>query len=128
LHLTGTPSFVIDESTRDGINGQVLIGAQPLAAFESVMSKALEQKYAEKKTLEQKARAGQKPAGWLISLKKAAPLKHDVNAWFRWNLPFTISMVCDVYWPIPVLHETLIKEFANRRESPQSGSIGFQPG
>jgi hypothetical protein len=29
------------------------------------------------------------------------------------------------FWPIPVLHEMLIKEFANWRETTQTGSTGF---
>ena len=63
VRLTGTPSFIIGKTTSDAITGQVLIGAQPLSAFDSVIGKALEQVSAEKKTPEQKARAGRKPAG-----------------------------------------------------------------
>lgn len=63
IGLTGTPSFIIGKTASDEITGQVLIGAQPLSAFDSVINKALEQASAKKKTPEQKARAGQKPAG-----------------------------------------------------------------
>jgi hypothetical protein len=31
----------------------------------------------------------------------------------------------DQFWPVPVLHEMLIKEFANRRESILNGHPGF---
>ena len=50
VRLTGTPSFIIGKSTGDEITGQVVIGAQPMNAFDRAISKALEQKTAEKKT------------------------------------------------------------------------------
>jgi protein-disulfide isomerase len=50
VRLTGTPSFIIGKTASDAITGQVLIGAQPLSAFDSVIGKALEQASAEKKT------------------------------------------------------------------------------
>ena len=59
--LTGTPSFIIGKTASNSITGQVLIGAQPLSAFESVIGKALEQKSAEIKTPEQKTRPGRNP-------------------------------------------------------------------
>jgi len=62
VRLTGTPSFIIGKTASDEIIGQVLIGARPLSAFESAINKVLEQKPTEKKTQEQKIKAGQKPA------------------------------------------------------------------
>ena len=50
VRLTGTPSFIIGKSTGDTITGQVVIGAQPMNAFDRAISKALEQQTAEKKT------------------------------------------------------------------------------
>jgi len=35
LNIGGTPSFVIGRSTADGVDGEVFVGAQPLAAFEA---------------------------------------------------------------------------------------------
>jgi protein-disulfide isomerase len=35
----GTPSFVIGKSTPDGVEGELLVGAQPLAEFERAISK-----------------------------------------------------------------------------------------
>lgn len=40
--VTGTPSFVIGASSKDGkINGQLVVGAQPLAAFQAVIDPLL---------------------------------------------------------------------------------------
>ena len=50
VRLTGTPSFIIGKSTGDEITGQVVIGAQPMKAFDSAITKALTQQTAEKKT------------------------------------------------------------------------------
>ena len=44
VRLTGTPSFIIAKNTGDEINGQVVIGAQPMKTFDAAISKALEQK------------------------------------------------------------------------------------
>jgi protein-disulfide isomerase len=49
VRLTGTPSFIIGKSTGDKITGQVVIGAQPMKAFENAINKALQQQTAEKK-------------------------------------------------------------------------------
>jgi protein-disulfide isomerase len=35
LHIDGTPSFVIGRSTPQGVDGEVVVGAQPFAAFEA---------------------------------------------------------------------------------------------
>lgn len=58
VRLTGTPSFIIGKTARDEITGQVVIGAQPLNAFDNAISKALEQKPASKKPAAQKSPAG----------------------------------------------------------------------
>jgi protein-disulfide isomerase len=50
VRLTGTPSFIIGKTTSDVINGQVVIGAQPLNKFDAAINKALEQQPAVKKT------------------------------------------------------------------------------
>ena len=50
VRLTGTPSFIIGKSTSDVINGDVVIGAQPMNKFDAAITKALEQKPAVKKT------------------------------------------------------------------------------
>ncbi len=50
VRLTGTPSFIIGKSTGEEITGQVVIGAQPMNAFDKAISKALAQQTAEKKT------------------------------------------------------------------------------
>ena len=63
LRLTGTPSFIIGKTASDAITGQVLIGARPLSAFDSVIGKVLAQESAEIKSPEQKTKAGEKPAG-----------------------------------------------------------------
>jgi protein-disulfide isomerase len=39
--LTGTPSFIIGKTASDKITGQVIIGAQPLNAFNAAITKAL---------------------------------------------------------------------------------------
>jgi len=49
VSLTGTPSFIIGKTTSDVINGQVVIGAQPMNKFEAAINKALEQQPAAKK-------------------------------------------------------------------------------
>jgi protein-disulfide isomerase len=43
VRLTGTPSFIIGKTAPDEISGRVIVGAQPLNAFESAISQALEQ-------------------------------------------------------------------------------------
>lgn len=35
LQITGTPSFLLGKSTSDGVEGTVIVGAMPLAVFES---------------------------------------------------------------------------------------------
>jgi protein-disulfide isomerase len=35
LHIDGTPSFVIGRSTPDGVEGEIVVGAQPFAAFDA---------------------------------------------------------------------------------------------
>ena len=50
VRLTGTPSFIIGKTTSDVINGQVVIGAQPMNKFDAAINKALEQQPAAKKT------------------------------------------------------------------------------
>ena len=50
VRLTGTPSFIIGKSSGDRITGQVVIGAQPINAFDNAISKALQQQTAEKQT------------------------------------------------------------------------------
>ncbi len=50
VRLTGTPSFIIGKSTGDTITGQVVIGAQPMKAFDNAINKALAQQTAEKQT------------------------------------------------------------------------------
>jgi protein-disulfide isomerase len=59
VRLTGTPSFIIGKTASDEITGQVVIGAQPMNAFDSAISKALEQKPAQQKP----AAANKPPAG-----------------------------------------------------------------
>ena len=39
--LTGTPSFVVGKSTDDKIDGEVIIGAQPLNVFKAAIDKAV---------------------------------------------------------------------------------------
>jgi len=56
VRLTGTPSFIIGKTASDEITGQVVIGAQPLNAFDNAISKALKQQPAQ-----QKPAAAQKP-------------------------------------------------------------------
>jgi len=43
VHLTGTPSFIVGKTARTEISGRVIIGAQPLNAFETAIKAALEQ-------------------------------------------------------------------------------------
>ena len=50
VRLTGTPSFIIGKSTSDVINGDVVIGAQPMNKFDAAIGKALEQQPPAKKT------------------------------------------------------------------------------
>jgi protein-disulfide isomerase len=45
--LTGTPSFIVGKSTGDKINGQVIIGAQPLHVFKAAIDKAASEATAE---------------------------------------------------------------------------------
>ena len=42
--LTGTPSFIIGKSASEEINGQVVIGAQPMKVFDAAINKALAEK------------------------------------------------------------------------------------
>jgi protein-disulfide isomerase len=44
MRLTGTPSFIVGQTTSDEINGQVVIGAQPMKAFDAAISNALADK------------------------------------------------------------------------------------
>ena len=53
VRLTGTPSFIIGKTTSDVIDGQVVIGAQPMNVFDAAINKALAQKI----TPQQKAKA-----------------------------------------------------------------------
>ena len=39
LDINGTPSFIIGRTTAEGVAGDVLVGAQPLAAFEGKLKK-----------------------------------------------------------------------------------------
>ena len=48
--LTGTPSFIIGKSASEEINGQVVIGAQPMKVFDAAINKALAEKPLEKIT------------------------------------------------------------------------------
>jgi protein-disulfide isomerase len=57
VSLTGTPSFIIGRTASDEINGQVVIGAQPLNVFDAAISKAMAQPPAPKKA-PAKAEAG----------------------------------------------------------------------
>ena len=41
VSLTGTPSFIIGKTTNDRITGQVVVGAQPISAFDIAIDKAL---------------------------------------------------------------------------------------
>ena len=50
VRLTGTPSFIIGKSDSEVIDGQVVIGAQPLKIFDAAINKALAETPAEKKT------------------------------------------------------------------------------
>ena len=40
LRIDGTPAFVIGKSTPDGVEGQVVMGALPLEAFEAKLEEA----------------------------------------------------------------------------------------
>ena len=42
VRLTGTPSFIIGKTTKDQIDGRVVIGAQPLNVFDATIMKLLE--------------------------------------------------------------------------------------
>lgn len=39
--ITGTPSFVLGVTTRDGVEGSVIVGAMPYASFDSALSSSL---------------------------------------------------------------------------------------
>lgn len=39
LQLGGTPSFLVGKTTEDGVEGTILMGTEPLAAFESAMER-----------------------------------------------------------------------------------------
>ena len=39
LAVSGTPTFLIGRTTREGVDGALLVGAQPLEAFEAAMQK-----------------------------------------------------------------------------------------
>ena len=41
--INGTPSFVVGKSTKQGVDGVVLVGAQPYSAFDSQIRKLLPQ-------------------------------------------------------------------------------------
>ena len=41
LGITGTPTFIIGKSAGDSVEGKVIVGAQPLAAFEAVIDEML---------------------------------------------------------------------------------------
>jgi protein-disulfide isomerase len=43
VRLTGTPSFIIGKTTDDVINGQAVVGAQPMKVFDAAIDKALAQ-------------------------------------------------------------------------------------
>jgi protein-disulfide isomerase len=43
VRLTGTPSFIIGKTTDDVINGQVVVGAQPMNQFDAAINKVLAQ-------------------------------------------------------------------------------------
>jgi protein-disulfide isomerase len=58
VRLTGTPSFIIGKSASDEINGQVVIGAQPMNVFDNAIGKALQQQPAQQKPAAQKPPAG----------------------------------------------------------------------
>lgn len=48
VRLTGTPSFIIGKTTKDQIEGKVVIGAQPLKVFDATITKLLENNQAKK--------------------------------------------------------------------------------
>lgn len=56
VNLSGTPSFIIGKTASDEISGRVIVGAQPLNAFESAIKEALEQ------AAKPQANTGRKPA------------------------------------------------------------------
>lgn len=41
LNVNGTPSFLIGKTTAEGVEGTLLVGAQPLPAFEAAVAEAL---------------------------------------------------------------------------------------
>jgi protein-disulfide isomerase len=43
VRLTGTPSFIVGKTATKEISGKVIVGAQPLNAFEAAIQQALEQ-------------------------------------------------------------------------------------
>lgn len=49
VRLTGTPSFIIGKTAKDKINGQVVIGAQPLNVFSAAIKKAMGEEVGAKK-------------------------------------------------------------------------------
>ena len=57
VRLTGTPSFIVGKTTPDVIDGQVIVGAQPMNMFDAAINKALAQKPAQKTTPQQKTQA-----------------------------------------------------------------------
>jgi protein-disulfide isomerase len=58
VRLTGTPSFIIGKTAVDEINGQVVIGAQPMKVFDDAIGKALQQQPAQQKPAVPKLPAG----------------------------------------------------------------------
>jgi protein-disulfide isomerase len=38
LHMNGTPSFLIGKTTPEGVDGYILVGAQPFAAFDAKLA------------------------------------------------------------------------------------------
>jgi protein-disulfide isomerase len=61
VRLTGTPSFIVGKTASDKITGQVIVGAQPLSAFNAAINKALGSTPAAAKPAAKAA--GDKPAG-----------------------------------------------------------------
>ena len=57
VRLTGTPSFIVGKTTPDVIDGQVIIGAQPMNVFEAAIKKAEAQTTAQKAPPQQKTQA-----------------------------------------------------------------------
>ena len=41
LGISGTPSFIIGKTTGDSVEGRVIVGAQPLESFQSIIDELL---------------------------------------------------------------------------------------